>query len=56
MNESRVTKWITIATNLAVLAGLILLVMEIRQNNNLVKLQALQERRNFAQQSEMDVG
>jgi hypothetical protein len=54
MNESRVTKWITIATNLAVLAGLILLVMEIRQNNNLAKLQALQERRNLIQQSEME--
>ncbi len=53
MNESRVTKWITIATNLAVLAGLILLVMEIRQNNSLAKLQALQERRNVIQQSEM---
>ena len=53
MDESRVVKWITIATNLAVLAGLILLVMEISQNNNLAKLQALQERRNSAQQSEM---
>ncbi len=54
MNESRVTKWITIAINLAVLAGLILLVMEIRQNNNLAILQALQERRSLIQQSEME--
>ena len=54
MDESRVVKWITIATNLAILAGLILLVMEIRQNNNLAKLQALQERRNVVQQSEME--
>ena len=53
MNKSRVVEWITIGTNLAVLAGLILLVTEIRQNNNLAKLQALQERRNSAQQAEM---
>ena len=54
MNESRVTEWITIATNLAVLAGLILLVIEIRQNNNLAKLEALQERRSLLQQAEME--
>jgi len=53
MNKSRVVAWITIGTNLAVLAGLILLVLEIRQNNNLAKLQALQERRSSAQQAEM---
>jgi hypothetical protein len=35
MNKRRVFAWITIGTNLAVLAGLILLVLEIRQNNNL---------------------
>ena len=46
-------EWITVGTNLAVLAGLILLVLEIRQNNNLAKLQALQERRSSAQQTEM---
>ena len=53
MNKSRVVAWITIGTNLAVLAGLILLVLEIRQNNNLAKLQALQERRSSAQQAEL---
>ena len=53
MNDSRVVAWITIGTNLAVLAGLILLVLEIRQNDNLAKLQALQERRSSAQQAEM---
>jgi hypothetical protein len=53
MKKSRLVEWITIGTNLAVLAGLILLVLEIRQNNNLAKLQALQERRNSAQQAEM---
>jgi hypothetical protein len=53
MNKSRVVEWITIGTNLVVLAGLVLLVMEIRQNNNLAKLQALQERRISAQQAEL---
>ena len=53
MNKSRAIEWITVGTNLAVLAGLILLVLEIRQNNNLAKLQALQERRSSAQQAEM---
>ena len=53
MNKSRVVDWITIGTNLAVLAGLVLLVLEIRQNNSLARLQALQERRSAAQQAEL---
>ena len=53
MSEDRVTKWFTIATNAAVLIGVILLVIEIRQTNDLARLQALQERRYLGQQSEM---
>jgi len=54
MNENRMAKWIGIATNLSVLAGVILLVVEIRQNNQLAAFDSIQERRYIAQQSEME--
>ena len=53
MDDDRVTKWLTIATNVAVLIGLILVVIEIRQTNDLARLQALQDRRYLGQESEM---
>jgi len=53
MNEDRMAKWIGIATNLSVLAGVILLVVEIQQNNQLAAFDSIQERRYIAQQSEM---
>lgn len=53
MIEDRVTKWVGIATNVAVLAGVFLLVVEIRQNNDLAAFQSIQERKYMQQQSEM---
>ena len=54
MNNDRMAKWIGIATNLAVLAGVFLLVVEIRQNNQLAAIDSIQERRYIQQQSEME--
>ena len=51
MTENRTSKWVAIATNVAVLVGVVLLVIEIRQNNELAKMQSIQERRYIQQQS-----
>lgn len=54
MNENRMAKWIGVATNLSVLAGVFLLVVEIQQNNQLAAFDTIQERRYIQQQSEME--
>jgi len=38
MNTDRVNKWLTLGANVGVLAGLILLVAEIRQNTELSEM------------------
>jgi ketosteroid isomerase-like protein len=42
LEKSRLNEWLSIATNLAVLAGLIILVVEIRQNSTAIRSGVLQ--------------
>ncbi len=45
MNTDRVNKWLTLGANVGVLAGLMLLVAEIRQNTEVSEIQFYIERR-----------
>lgn len=44
MNSSKLDQWLTIGTNLSVLIGIVLLIVEIDQNNELVRIQIEQAR------------
>ena len=39
MNTDRLNRWLTLAANLGVLAGLIVLIMEIRQSSAIAEAQ-----------------
>lgn len=44
MQQNKLESWLTIGTNISVLLGLILLIYELNQNNELVKIQLEQSR------------
>jgi len=44
MNSSKLDRWLTVGTNLSVLIGVVLLIVEINQNNELVRIQIEQAR------------
>lgn len=44
MQSNKLDRWLTLGTNLSVLIGIILLIVEINQNNELVRIQIEQER------------
>ena len=44
MQSNKLDRWLTIGTNLSVLIGIILLIVEINQNNELVRVQIEQTR------------
>jgi hypothetical protein len=39
MQSNRLDRWLTLGTNISVLVGIILLIVEINQNNELVRIQ-----------------
>ena len=44
MESSKLDRWLTIGTNISVLIGIVLLIVEINQNNELVRIQIEQAR------------
>jgi hypothetical protein len=44
MQSNKLDRWLTIGTNISVLIGIILVIVEIDQNNELVRIQIEQER------------
>lgn len=52
MTKIGLSQWVTAATNIAVLAGVLLLVMELRQNAELARLEMVQDRISTFQQAE----
>ena len=44
MNSSMLDRWLTVGTNISVLIGIVLLIVEINQNNDLVRIQIEQAR------------
>jgi hypothetical protein len=52
MIKGNLSQWITATTNIAVLLGVILLVVELRQNAELARVQMIQARINTNQQAE----
>lgn len=44
MHSNKIDRWLTLITNISVLVGIILLVVEINQNNELVRVQIEQMR------------
>lgn len=49
MNLDKLNKWLTLAANIGVIAGIVLLALEIKQNNELLSSQA----RMFGEQNRM---
>jgi hypothetical protein len=52
MTKSEASQWVTAATNAAVLIGVVILVIELRQNAELAQLQMIQDRTSAFQQAE----
>lgn len=52
--KSSSSQWITAATNIAVLLSVLLLVVELRQNTELTRIQMIQDRINTNQQLESE--
>lgn len=48
MASTDVNKWLTVAANVGVLAGLILVAYELRQNSDLMRIQVNQARADAA--------
>jgi hypothetical protein len=44
MNSNKLDRWLTLGTNISVLIGIVLLIVEINQNNELVRIQIEQAR------------
>ena len=44
MNSNKLDRWLTLGTNISVLIGIVLLIVEINQNNELVRIQIEQSR------------
>ena len=44
MESNKLDRWLTIGTNISVLIGIVLLIVEINQNNELVRIQIEQAR------------
>jgi hypothetical protein len=55
MDANRLNGWLALAGNLAVLVGLILLVVEIRQNSDLTRAQISMDRSTVSRQIAIDV-
>lgn len=52
--KSTIGQWITATTNIAVLLSVLLLVVELRQNTELTRIQMIQDRINTNQQLESE--
>jgi hypothetical protein len=52
MTKANLSQWVTAATNIAVLFGVLLLVFELRQNAELARLEMIQDRISSFQQAE----
>jgi hypothetical protein len=52
MTKANLSQWVTAATNIAVLIGVFLLVFELRQNAELVRVEMIQNRIDAFQQAE----
>ena len=52
MTRADLSQWVTAATNIAVLFGVLLLVFELRQNAELARLEMIQDRIDAFQQAE----
>lgn len=52
MTKADLSQWVTAATNIAVLLGVLLLVFELRQNAELARLEMIQDRIDAFQQAE----
>jgi hypothetical protein len=52
MTKLEISQWVTAATNIAVLLGVVLLVIELRQNAELAQLEMVQARTTAYQQAE----
>ncbi len=55
MDANRLNGWLALAGNLAVLVGLILLVVEIRQNSDLTRAQISMDRSTVSRQIAINV-
>jgi hypothetical protein len=53
MTKSEIGQWVTAATNIAVLFGVVLLVIELQQNEELARLEMVQSRATAFQQAEL---
>ena len=54
MDSDRLNKWLSLLANLGVVAGLVMLVIEINQTNNLAKAEAAQKRSDQIMESQKD--
>ncbi len=55
MNSDRLNHWLTLFANIGVLAGIVFLALEIRQNSELARLQFAEDRQALWQQGEIAV-
>jgi hypothetical protein len=55
MDTNKLNGWLTLAGNMAILAGLILLVVEIRQNSDLMRAQISMERSTVSRQTRVEI-
>ena len=55
MNTDRVNQWLTLGANVGVLAGIVFLALEIRQNSELARLQFSEDQQALWQEGEMMV-
>ena len=54
MDSDRLNKWLSLLANLGVVAGLVMLVIEINQTNNLAKAEAAQNRSDQIMEAQKD--
>lgn len=57
MNVDRLNRWLTLVANIGVIAGIVFLAIELRQNNELLEAQSRADRREIdrqAQRRELD--
>ncbi len=55
MNSEKVTSWLTLGANIGVIVGLILLIVEIRQNTDMMRAQINQSRTEAAQSEQQAI-
>lgn len=55
MNSDKLNHWLTLGANIGVLAGIVFLALEIRQNSDLARLQFAEDRQALWQEGEIAV-